>query len=83
MQPLREAEVAFTLSFRKEQQMTKGKKHMTGTQRCRIEFGLAASDSERQIAKNEPFAGCHSGDGTDSSTSWRLDDNKSFVTDTK
>ena len=31
--------------------MTKGKKHMDGTGRCRIEFGLAAGDSERQIAK--------------------------------
>ena len=31
--------------------MTKGKKQMTGTQRCRIEFGLAAGESERTIAK--------------------------------
>ena len=31
--------------------MKKGKKHMGGTQRCRIEFGLAAGESERQIAK--------------------------------
>ena len=31
--------------------MTKGKKQMTGTQRCRIEFGLAAGMSERTIAK--------------------------------
>ena len=31
--------------------MTEGKKHMVGTQRCRIEFGLAAGESERQIAK--------------------------------
>ena len=31
--------------------MTKGKKHMDGTERCRIEFGLAAEESERQIAK--------------------------------
>ena len=31
--------------------MTKGKKQMDGTQRCRIEFGLAAGESERTIAK--------------------------------
>jgi IS30 family transposase len=31
--------------------MKKGKKHMDGTKRCRIEFGLAAGESERQIAK--------------------------------
>ena len=31
--------------------MTKGKKHMGGAQRCRIEFGLAAGESERRIAK--------------------------------
>ncbi|MBR2837694.1 MAG: helix-turn-helix domain-containing protein, partial [Kiritimatiellae bacterium] len=31
--------------------MTKGKKQMVGTQRCRIEFGLAAGESERTIAK--------------------------------
>ncbi|MGN0855226.1 MAG: transposase [Kiritimatiellia bacterium] len=31
--------------------MTKGKKHMDGTKRCRIEFGLAAGESERQIAR--------------------------------
>ena len=31
--------------------MTKGKKQMDGTGRCRIEFGLAAGESERTIAK--------------------------------
>jgi IS30 family transposase len=31
--------------------MKKGKKQMDGTQRCRIEFGLAAQESARSIAK--------------------------------
>ena len=31
--------------------MKKGKKQMNGTQRCRIEFGLAAQESARSIAK--------------------------------
>ncbi len=31
--------------------MKKGKKQMDGTQRCRIEFGLAAGESARSIAK--------------------------------
>ena len=36
---------------KKEATMTKGKKQMDGTGRCRIEFGLAAGESERTIAK--------------------------------
>ena len=31
--------------------MTKGKKHMDGTKRCRIQFGLEAGESARTIAK--------------------------------
>ena len=31
--------------------MTKGKKHMDGTKRCRIQFGLEAGESARAIAK--------------------------------
>ena len=31
--------------------MTKGKKHMDGTKRCRIQFGLEAGGSMRAIAK--------------------------------
>ena len=31
--------------------MTKGKKHMDGTRRCRIQFGLEAGESARTIAK--------------------------------
>ena len=31
--------------------MTKGKKHMDGTKRCRIQFGLEAGESMRAIAK--------------------------------
>ena len=31
--------------------MTKGKKHLDGTGRCRIEFGLSAGESARSIAK--------------------------------
>ena len=31
--------------------MTKGKKHMDGTKRCRIQFGLEAGESMRTIAK--------------------------------
>lgn len=31
--------------------MTKGKKQMDGTKRCRIEFGLAAGESKRLISK--------------------------------
>ena len=32
--------------------MTKGKKHMDGTKRCRIQFGLEAGESARTIAKD-------------------------------
>ncbi|MCQ2395679.1 MAG: hypothetical protein MJ249_15470 [Kiritimatiellae bacterium] len=31
--------------------MTKGKKHMGNTERCRIQFGLEAEESARTIAK--------------------------------
>ena len=31
--------------------MTKGKKHMDGTKRCRIQFGLETGESMRTIAK--------------------------------
>ena len=35
----------------KKHKMKKGKKQLTGVQRCRIEFGLATGESERMIAK--------------------------------
>ena len=35
----------------RKHKMTEGKKQMNGTQRCRIEFGLAAQESARSIAK--------------------------------